>query len=140
MPYSLNRNDDIGDCANLFLRMRHWYDKRVETIGRGFLAVRETSGEVRVAHETMLTFWRELPRTGSKGKGQELLLIACASCFVAVGRRYPQLTDVDARRPTEAVSYSEAIRTSHQNSKHIFEHIFGRLALRNPPSNDFTLR
>jgi hypothetical protein len=101
------------------------YDRQVELMGRGFIAIDDMSGEVHVAHETMLAFWQDASINVSGGKGHELLLIAHASCLVAIGRRYPAVFETQyPRAPCGDIAMSSS------RSEHIFEHSFERHALR----------
>jgi hypothetical protein len=110
--------------AELRRRIRSRCDKRVEVIGRGFLDI-DHGGKVRIAHETILVFWRETSSDVSESKGHVSLLIACASCLAAVQRKYPALAKKILRRDHKKVA------ASSRETEHIYEHVFGRLALGN---------
>jgi hypothetical protein len=77
--------------------VRRWYDREVERIGRGFIGI--TNGEIHMAHETMLAFWQDASVNVSEGTGHESLLIAHASCLLAVGRRYPAVFETQYWKP-----------------------------------------
>jgi hypothetical protein len=117
-----DREDELPKDTPLVERMKVWCKNRVELSGRGFLAVDSKSNEVRMAHETIITFWRDTSSKQWAAQGYELLLVACASCLVAVGRRYPALAH---RKGSSRASYHANLAASDS----IYEHVFGRLAL-----------
>jgi hypothetical protein len=102
--------------------VRRWYDREVERIGRGFIGI--TNGEIHMAHETMLAFWQDASVNVSEGTGHESLLIAHASCLLAVGRRYPAVFETQYWKPPRG-----HLAMSSSRSEHIFEHVFERHAL-----------
>lgn len=72
----------------------------------------------------MFAFWRDSSLNKSEAIGHELLLTACATCLVTVGRRYPLLARGASRqhRHDRRGHVDEAV-----TSGHIFAHVFGRL-------------
>lgn len=111
-----------------YQRISSLCNDKVELIGRGFLVVNPKNGKVSMAHETMLTFWRNSIDAATKDRAHELMLIACASSMAAMSRRNPKILGTPRWWPR----HYGMVATRTQNGDHFFQHVFERLVLRNP--------